>query len=68
MQERIDNILKESLRFPLTFLVVAIVWQLIFYQEIRWVDNIGISFMIFLLILIYNWSKKSYKWNKDNGN
>lgn len=56
----------ESIRFPLIFFVVSVVWQLIVNKEVQWVNNIGVSFMMFLIILFYNWSKKPYKWSKDS--
>ncbi|WP_085994218.1 hypothetical protein [Oceanobacillus senegalensis] len=56
---------KESIRLPFIFFVVSIVWQFIVHQEVQWVDNVGVSFMMFFIILFYNWSKKPYQWKKD---
>ncbi|GAA0488499.1 hypothetical protein GCM10008986_12780 [Salinibacillus aidingensis] len=58
---------REIIKFPLLFFAVSMIWQLIFDKEIMWIDNLGISFIMFLFILIYNWSKVPYKWKKDNG-
>lgn len=57
---------KESIRFPLIFFVVSVIWQLIAKKEVQWIDNIGVSFIMFLMFLLYNWSKKPYKWKKNS--
>lgn len=59
------SMFRKSIRLPLIYFVVAIIWQLIFYQKVRWVDNIGISILMVLIILFYHWTKKPYKWNRD---
>ena len=61
-----NNLFKESIRFPLIFFVVSVIWQLIAKKEVQWIDNIGVSFIMFLMFLLYNWSKKPYKWKKDS--
>jgi TRAP-type mannitol/chloroaromatic compound transport system permease small subunit len=58
--------LRGSIRFPLLYFVVSIIWQLIVNREVKWVDNIGICFVMFLLIIFYNWSRVPYKWTEDN--
>lgn len=58
--------LRESIRLPLIYFAVSTVWQLISNSEIRWVDNIGVSFFIFLFLFLYNWSKPSQKRKKDH--
>ncbi|GAA0471429.1 hypothetical protein GCM10008935_29240 [Alkalibacillus silvisoli] len=60
------HMFKESIRLPLIFFVVANVWQLIVNNEVQWVDNAGVSFIMFLIILFINWSKKPYIWKEDN--
>lgn len=59
------SMFRESIRFSLIYFVSAVVFQFIFYQEVRWIDNIGIFIVMVLIILFYNWTKKPYKWNKD---
>ncbi len=49
--------LKDSIRFPILTSVASVIWQLIDDQEVKWIDNIGISFVLFMLILIYHWIK-----------
>ena len=61
-----NNLFKESIRFPLIFFVVLVIWQLIAKKEVQWIDNIGVSFIMFLMFLLYNWSKKPYKWKKNS--
>jgi hypothetical protein len=55
-----------SIRSPLIFFVVTIIWQLIVDKEVKWVTNIGICFMMFLAFLFYNWSKIPHKWKNNN--
>ncbi|WP_096271177.1 hypothetical protein [Paucisalibacillus globulus] len=57
---------RESIKFPILYFLASITWQLIVDKEVKWFDNIGICFVMFLLILFYNWSKIPYKWKKDN--
>ena len=56
---------KESMTLPLIYFAVSTVWQLVSNSEIKWIDNIGVSFFIFLFLLLYNWSKVPYKRKKD---
>jgi len=56
---------KKSIEFSLMYFVVSTLWQLIVNGEIRWIDNTMICFIIFLILMIYEWSKKPYNWNKD---
>jgi len=56
----------KSIRFPFVFFVVSIVWQLITNEKVNWIDNIGICFIMFLILLFYNWSKTPHKWKKEN--
>ncbi|RDW17460.1 hypothetical protein CWR45_12125 [Oceanobacillus chungangensis] len=60
------NMYKKSIKFPLIYFIASIVWQLIANKEINWINNIGVCFVIFLIILLYNWSKSPYNWKKDN--
>lgn len=53
--------MKEALRFPIIFFVLSSGWQLIADREVRWVENISICLIMFLIIFLYNWSKISYK-------
>lgn len=55
---------KKSFSYALTYFMVATVWQSIFKNEINWIDNIGISSMMFVFFLFYNWSKVPYEWKK----
>ena len=55
---------KKSIRFSLLYFIVSNVWQLIVKDKVMWIDNIIVCLIIFLIILIYEWSKVPYKWNK----
>ncbi len=56
----------KSIGFPILYFVVSIVWQLIFYQEVKWIDNIGVCFIMFLLFLVYHYGKMRNQSKKDN--
>ena len=60
--------LKKSIRYPLLFFIITIISQLIFGNEIKLIHNIGTSFIMFLLILLYNWADVPYKWKKEDSN
>ncbi|MEL3961037.1 hypothetical protein MKZ01_07140 [Lysinibacillus endophyticus] len=57
--------LKESIQFPLINFGVLTLYQFVMNNEIRWMDNIGVGFVTFLIMLLYNWSKVPYKWKKE---
>lgn len=57
---------KESMTLPLIYFAVSTVWQLLSSSEIKWIDNIGVSFFIFLFLLLFNWSKVPYKSKKEH--
>lgn len=56
---------KKSIEYSLMYFVVSTLWQLVVNGEIRWIDNIMICIIIFLILMIYEWSKKPYNWNKE---
>lgn len=56
---------KKSIEYSLIYFVVSTLWQLVVNGEIRWIDNIMICIIIFLILMIYEWSKKPYNWNKE---
>lgn len=61
------SMFRKSIRFSLVYFVTAVVYQLIFYKEVRWIDNIGIFILLVLFIQFYEWAKKPYKWKKERG-
>ena len=60
-----DVMFKRSIRFPLIYFIVVTVWQFITNKEVTWIDNIMVCFIMFLMILLFKWSKIPYEWNKD---
>lgn len=62
--ERSLFVFKKCLRLPLIYFVVRVLYQLIKNEEIRWIDNISISFGIFLFGLLFHWADKPYKWKR----
>lgn len=56
---------KESIRLTLIYFLASTVWQIFDNRQVQWTDNIMISFFMFLLLMLYNWSKIPYKWKKD---
>lgn len=57
---------KKSIRFPLIYFVIRVLYQFIKNEEIRWIENISVCFCIFLFMLLFEWADKPYKWKKDN--
>ncbi len=57
--------IRKSIRYPLVYFVVYTVWQLITDKKVNWLDNMGVCFIMFLLMLFYNWTKIPYEWEKD---
>jgi len=55
---------KDSIRFPFIYFVVLTMYQLIINKDIRWIENTGVCFATFLIMLFYNWAKIPYKWKK----
>ncbi len=60
-----DIMFKQSIRFLLMYFVVLTVWKFIANKEVNWIDNIMVSFIMFLIIPLYKWSGIPYKWSKD---
>lgn len=56
---------KNNIGIALMFFVVFTIKQLIFNEEIRWIDNIVVAVMAFLIYVLWDWAKKPYEWNKD---
>ncbi|MEL4024915.1 hypothetical protein [Lysinibacillus endophyticus] len=48
------KLLKESIQFPLINFGVLTLYQFVMNNEIRWMDNIGVGFVTFLIMLLYN--------------
>ena len=56
---------KKHIGIALSLFVVLTIKQLIINKEIDWIDNIGISVLVFLIYNLWEWTKKPYEWNKD---
>lgn len=56
---------KSNIGLPLMVFTFLISKQLIFNDEIQWIDNIGISIFIFLIYVFWEWAKKPYKRNEN---
>ena len=52
---------KSNIGLPLMVFTFLISKQLIFNDEIQWIDNIGISIFTFLIYSFWEWAKKPYK-------
>lgn len=59
------SVFKNSIIIAFVIFVFLIVKQLIFNDEISWVNNIGISVAIFLVYNFWEWAKKPYNWKKN---
>lgn len=56
--------LKDSIRFPVIYFIVSIVWKVISNQEIDWMDHIMIFLIMVPMFLFWNWAKVPYDWEK----
>ncbi|GAA0494141.1 hypothetical protein GCM10008986_20820 [Salinibacillus aidingensis] len=56
---------KNSMIYGLIFFVGFTIKDILFSEEIQWVDNIGISIIVFLINILWEWAKKPYDWNKN---
>lgn len=65
MNEVGDVMFKQSIKFPLIYVVVLTVWEFIANKEVNWMDNIMAFFIMLLIILLFKWADIPYKWNKD---
>jgi Trk-type K+ transport system membrane component len=57
---------KKSISFPLIYFMTNTIWQLSVKNKVIWLENLIVCFIMFLLFLLYEWSKTPYKWNKEN--
>ncbi|WP_113929466.1 hypothetical protein [Bacillus sp. P14.5] len=44
---------KKSIGYSATYFTVIVVYQLFIHNEVRWAENAGISFMVFLVSLFF---------------
>lgn len=51
---------KKSIRFSFIYFIASSVWQLIVKGKAMWIDNLIVCLIIFLIILIYEWSEIQY--------
>ncbi|GAA0427638.1 MAG: hypothetical protein ACQEWU_02595 [Bacillota bacterium] len=56
---------KYNIGFPILLFVTITLKQFFFNNYINWIDNIGLSILVFLFYNFWEWSKKSYQWHKD---
>ncbi|KHF39225.1 hypothetical protein LQ50_16075 [Halalkalibacter okhensis] len=56
---------KINISTPIFYLISATIVQFISQREVSWIQNISISLVMVLIMVLYNWSKIPYEWNKD---
>ncbi|MGF2616414.1 hypothetical protein ACQUWN_12510 [Rossellomorea aquimaris] len=57
---------KKSIGYSATYFTVMAVYQLFIHNEVRWAENAGISFMVFLVSLFFHWTDVPYDWKKKS--
>ena len=57
--------IKRSISFALTYLVVRTFFDFVRGEGIDWVDNLAVSCIIFFLMWFVLWTEIPYKWNKN---
>lgn len=56
---------KKNIQFSLTFFILSITFQWLFRDDIQWGQIIGISILVFLFNIFYDWANIPYKWKKE---
>ncbi len=56
---------KKTLKLPFVYFIVLISWQLIINKDIRWIENIIVCFIMYLILLFIHWARMPYNWSKD---
>lgn len=51
----------KSFKFTFLFFIAFVAMQWLFRSEIVWLDIIGISLIVFLLYILFEWSNHSNK-------
>ncbi|MFF2177771.1 hypothetical protein ACFVT8_15045 [Lysinibacillus sp. NPDC058147] len=57
--------IKKNIQFSLTFFILSITFQWLFRDDIQWGQIIGISILVFLFNIFYDWANIPYKWKKE---
>lgn len=55
------TIFKKNIRYPFVYFVVLTSWQLIINKDIRWIENIIVCFIMYLILLFIHWARIPYK-------
>ncbi|MDV2884715.1 hypothetical protein RYX45_05960 [Alkalihalophilus pseudofirmus] len=58
--------LKQALRFSFMYFVIMSLVQFLLHKEMRWIENLTIGFLVFILMLFINWCRVPYNWDKKN--
>ncbi|MEY9974132.1 hypothetical protein ABH966_004542 [Lysinibacillus sp. RC46] len=59
------KIIKKNIQYPLIFFILCIIFQWLFRGDIQWGQIIGVSILIFLFHIFYDWANIPYKWKKE---
>gem|GEM_PF-2356737 len=59
------KIIKKSIQYSLTSFILFITFQWLFRDDIQWGQIIGISILVFLFNIFYDWASIPYKWKKE---
>lgn len=54
-----------TLMYLVFYMLVAAGWQLVREGSVRWVDNFGVAFIMFILFILMGWLKTSKKEKAD---
>lgn len=57
--------IKKSLQYPIVYFVATVIWQLINYQQVKWMHNLKLCLVIFLFMLFFHWANIPYNWKKN---
>ncbi|WEG18957.1 hypothetical protein PQ478_10865 [Alkalihalophilus pseudofirmus] len=58
--------LKQAMRFSFMYFVIMSLVQYFLDKEMRWIENLTIGFIVFILMSFINWCRVPYNWDKKN--
>ncbi|GIN74665.1 hypothetical protein J14TS2_51400 [Bacillus sp. J14TS2] len=56
--------IKKYVKFGVIFFVLITILKWLFSSEIHWLENIGLSIGITLVIIFLDWTEKPYEYKK----
>lgn len=52
---------KRNISFFVIWFVIPTIYQFIFYDEIQWLNNLGLSICVYIFYVLWEWLQNPYK-------